>query len=69
MFSPRDLIKMMGPNTASYIQMGDQIGELSPGKLADIILIDGDPLVGYWEWLKTTVVIKEGKVVVDKRNQ
>jgi imidazolonepropionase-like amidohydrolase len=69
MFSPRDLIKMMGPNTASYIQMGDQLGELAPGKLADIILIDGDPLVGYWEWLKTTVVIKEGKVVVDKRQQ
>jgi len=67
MFSTRDLIKMMGPNTASYIQMGDTLGELAPGKLADIILLDGDPLEGYWNWLKTTVVIKGGRIVVDKR--
>jgi len=67
MFSMRDTIKMMGPNTASYIQMGDQLGTLEPGKLADIILLDGDPLEGYWNWLKTRVVVKGGVVVVDKR--
>lgn len=66
-FSMQDLVKMMGPNSASYIQMSDELGELAPGKLADIILIDGDPLEGYWEWLKTKVVIKGGKMVVDKR--
>jgi imidazolonepropionase-like amidohydrolase len=67
MFSMKDLIKIMGPNTASYIQMGDQLGTLEPGKLADIILLDGDPLEGYWNWLKTKVVVKGGVVVVDKR--
>jgi imidazolonepropionase-like amidohydrolase len=67
MFSMKDLIKMIGPNTASYIQMGDQLGTLEAGKLADIILIDGDPLEGYWNWLKTKVVVKGGVVVVDKR--
>ncbi len=67
MFSMQDLIKMMGPNTASYIQMSDQLGTLEPGKLADLILIDGDPLEGYWNWLKTKVVVKGGVVVVDKR--
>ena len=67
MFSMQDIIKMMGPNTASYIQMSDQLGTLEPGKLADIILIDGNPLEGYWNWLKTKVVVKGGVVVVDKR--
>ena len=67
MFSTQDLVKMMGPNTASYIQMGDQLGTLEPGKLADIILLDGDPLEGYWNMLKTKVVLKGGVVVVDKR--
>ena len=38
---------MMGPNTASYIQMGEKLGELAPGKFADIILFDGDPMEGY----------------------
>ncbi len=67
MFSMRDMIKLMGPNTAAYINMADDLGELAPGKLADIILLDGDPLEGYWNWLKTTVVVKGGRVVVDKR--
>jgi len=67
MFSMKDMVKIMGPNTAAYIQMGDQLGTLEPGKLADVVLLDGDPLEGYWNWLKAKVVIKGGKVVVDKR--
>lgn len=66
MFSMQDLIQMMGPNTASYIQMSDQLGTLEPGKVADIILLAGDPLEGYWNWLKTRLVVKGGVVVVDK---
>ena len=66
-FSLQDMVKIMGPNTASYIQMADQLGTLEPGKLADIVLLDGDPLEGYWNWLKAKVVVKNGKVVVDAR--
>ena len=67
MFSMKDMIQIMGPNTASYIQMGDQLGTIEVGRIADIILLDGDPLEGYWNWLKTKVTIKGGVVVVDKR--
>ena len=67
MFSMKDIIKLMGPNTASYIQMSDQLGTLEPGKLADLILLDGNPLDGYWNMLKTKLVVKGGVLLVDKR--
>ena len=67
MFSMQDIIKLMGPNTASYIQMSDQLGTLEPGKLADLILLDGNPLEGYWNMLNTKVVLKGGVIAVDKR--
>ena len=67
MFSMTDIIKLMGPNTASYIQMSDQLGTLEAGKLADVILLDGNPMEGYWNMLNTKVVLKGGVVVVDKR--
>jgi imidazolonepropionase-like amidohydrolase len=67
MFSMQDIIKLMGPNTASYIQMGAELGTIEPGRLADLTLLDGNPLDGYWNMLKTKVVLKGGVIVVDKR--
>jgi len=67
MFSMQDIIKLMGPNSAAYIQMADQLGTVEPGKLADLILLDGNPLDGYWNMLNTKVVLKGGVMVVDKR--
>ena len=67
MFSPIDLIKMMGPNSATWIDMGNELGTLEAGKLADIVLLAGNPLEGYWNLMTAKVVIKGGAVVVDKR--
>lgn len=67
MFSMQDIFKIIGPNTAEYLHMSDQIGTLEAGKLADIILLDGDPRENIYNMLKTKVVLKGGKLVVDKR--
>jgi imidazolonepropionase-like amidohydrolase len=66
-FSMADIHRIIGPNAARYVGMADQIGTLEAGKLADIILIDGNPTLNIYEMLKTKVVLKEGKIVVDKR--
>ncbi len=66
-FSMADIHKIIGANAARFVGMADQIGTLEAGKLADIILIDGDVTQNIYEMLKTKVVLKEGKVVVDKR--
>ncbi len=62
-----DIVKMMGPNTAAYINMSDQLGTLEAGKLADVVLLDGNPMEGIHNMLRAKVVLKGGVVVVDKR--
>jgi imidazolonepropionase-like amidohydrolase len=57
----------MGPNTAAFIEMSDDLGTLAPGKIADIVIVDGDPLDLIFNLLNVEVVIKGGKVVIDKR--
>jgi imidazolonepropionase-like amidohydrolase len=66
-FSMADIHKIIGPNAARFVGLADQIGTLEAGKLADIILLDGDVTQNIYEMLKTKVVLKEGKIVVDKR--
>jgi imidazolonepropionase-like amidohydrolase len=66
-FSPRDMMKIMGPYSAAYLDMEKQIGTLEAGKQADIVLLTGNPLEGYWNWLKPRMVIKGGKVVVEAK--
>lgn len=67
MFSMQDIIKLMGPNSASYIEMSDQLGTLEAGKLADIVILNGNPLDGYWNMLNTKLTIVGGKIASDQR--
>ena len=68
MLSMKDIVTIMGPNTAAFVQMKNDIGTLEPGKLADIVAFPANPLDGYWNMLNATFVVKGGEVVVDKRS-
>jgi imidazolonepropionase-like amidohydrolase len=68
-FSLLDIIKVMGPMSAEFIDRGKELGTVQTGKIADLVVLGGNPLVGYWNFITTEVVIRDGKIVLDKRGQ
>jgi imidazolonepropionase-like amidohydrolase len=68
-FSPADLIKVLGQNSADFLDKGKDLGTLEPGKLGDLLVLTGNPLEGPWNFTTAVVVAKGGVVVVDKRAQ
>jgi imidazolonepropionase-like amidohydrolase len=68
-FSVPDLIQIMGPNSAKFLNKEKELGTIEAGKLGDVILLGGNPYEGYWNFLTAVVVVKGGEVVVDKRGQ
>jgi imidazolonepropionase-like amidohydrolase len=67
MFSPQDIVKLMGPNTAAFIEMTGDVGTIAPGKIADLTIVDGDPLKLIFNLLNVAVVVQGGEIVVDHR--
>jgi imidazolonepropionase-like amidohydrolase len=67
MFSPQDIVKLMGPNTAAFIEKTNDLGTIAPGKIADLTIVDGDPLKLIFNLLNVAVVVQSGKIVVDHR--
>ncbi len=65
-FSNQDIVRIMTRNAAAVIGHANEIGTLEPGKLADIVLLDGDPLADIESVLKVKMVVKAGNVVVDR---
>ena len=66
-FSPKDIVTILTRNAAATILKGKELGTLEAGKLADIVIVNGDPLANVSNLLDVAVVIKGGEVVVDKR--
>jgi imidazolonepropionase-like amidohydrolase len=66
-FSPRDISKIMGQGAARSTLRQD-IGTLEPGKVADIVMIDGNPLTNLNDLLKVVLTVKDGRIVSDTRS-
>ncbi len=42
--------------------MDDELGSVEPGKLADLILVDGDPTKDISDIRRVVLVVKDGRV-------
>src|SRR5919106_1169040 len=52
---------------AELCQVADRLGTVEPGKLADLVVVAGDPLEDIHNLRQLVLVMKDGQVVVDKR--
>jgi imidazolonepropionase-like amidohydrolase len=60
-------VSIVTRNAARAILRQDQIGTLEAGKLADIVVLEGDPLADVQSLLKVRMVVKGGEVVVERK--
>ncbi len=59
-FSPEEVIRIMSLNGARVLGEDERFGSIEPGKLADLVVIDGDPVRRAAEIRNVTLVFKEG---------
>ncbi len=60
--TPMEVIESSTRNAARVCGHGDELGTLEPGKLADVIVVAGDPLVNIDATSHVVVVVKGGQV-------
>jgi imidazolonepropionase-like amidohydrolase len=60
--APAEVLRMATLTSARVIAADGQRGVIAPGKLADLILVDGDPSVRIADIRKVDVVVKGGRI-------
>ncbi len=59
---PMDVIRLATSGAARVMGMADQVGTVEPGKRADLILVDGNPLENFAALRRVTRVIEQGRM-------
>lgn len=62
--SPEQVLRAATRDAAAHLGRGDELGTLEPGKLADLVVVAGDPLVDLTALRDVVLVIQDGEVVV-----
>ena len=62
--TPMDVIRAGTQHAAWVCGHGDELGTLTPGMLADVIVVDGDPLTDIQAMGRVSAVIKGGQVAL-----
>ena len=62
--TPAQALQVATRNGAKYTNTLNERGSIEPGKLADLILIDGDPTRNIEEIRKVALVFTRGKMII-----
>ncbi|MHC4227314.1 MAG: amidohydrolase family protein [Planctomycetota bacterium] len=63
--TPEKVIRAATRNAAEHLGLLEDLGTIEPGKIADLIIIDGDPLKDISSLHQIQMVIKAGRIVHD----
>jgi imidazolonepropionase-like amidohydrolase len=66
-FSELEVISMATGNTASHAMVPDGLGTIETGRIADLLVLEEDPLQDITAITRPVVVLQAGKIAVDKR--
>ena len=64
--SPLEALKTATANPAAYLGMNDRLGTIAPGKLADLVLLDANPLENIAHTKRIAGVVVAGRLI-DRR--
>ena len=62
-FLPKDVLMWCTKGSADFVGKGDELGTVEAGKIADIIVVNGDPLADITALRKIETVIKNGEIM------
>ncbi len=60
--TPQDCLKSATLNAADLIGVADRLGSVEPGKLADLVALDSDPMTDVTAYQRVVFVMKDGVV-------
>jgi imidazolonepropionase-like amidohydrolase len=63
--APEKVLKMATNDAAEHLGT-DALGTIATGKLADLLLLDGDPTADITALRKVAMVVKDGAILIDK---
>jgi imidazolonepropionase-like amidohydrolase len=63
--TPMEILEAGTRHSAAACGQGDELGTLDPGKLADVVVVDGDPLEDITLMDQVVLVIKDGEVAYE----
>jgi imidazolonepropionase-like amidohydrolase len=65
--APLDVIRIATYNSAVFLGKADQLGSVQPGRLADLVVLDGDPGVSIDNAKAIAFVMKNGEIVDESK--